>query len=122
MASWVSPKRDVLIGLAAVATHRDHLRRAAKLYGAGEALREAAGLSLKPLANTPYNYEGYLATVRAGLDEPGFDAAWSEGRTMSPEQAIEYALSEEEPSATQPSSATGQPPRWSIRPGSPPER
>ena len=35
-------------------------------------------------------------------------AAWSEGLTMSPEQAIEYALSTEKPSATLPSSATGQ--------------
>ena len=98
-----------LIGLAAVATHRDHLRRAAKLYGAGEALREAAGLSLKPMAEHAYDYEGYLATVHAGLDEPDFAAAWSEGRTMSLDQAIEYALSAEKPSATPPSSATTQP-------------
>ena len=93
-----------LIGLAAVATHRDRLRRAAKLYAASEALREAAGLSLKPIAKHSYDYEGYLATVRAGLDDPDFDAAWSEGLAMSLEQAIEYALSEEGSSATQPSS------------------
>ena len=98
-----------LIGLAAVATHRVSLRRAAKLYGASEALREAAGLSFKPVAKHSYDYEGYLATVRAGLDEPDFDAAWSEGLAMSFEQAIEYALSEEEPSATLPSSTTTQP-------------
>jgi non-specific serine/threonine protein kinase len=98
-----------LMGLAAVATHRDRLRRAAKLYGASEALREATGLSPKPFGRLTYDYEGYLATVRAGLNEPDFDAAWSEGRAMSLEQAIEYALSEEsEPSATLPSSATTQ--------------
>jgi non-specific serine/threonine protein kinase len=98
-----------LMGLAAVATHRDHLRRAAKLYGASEALREATGLSPKPLTNGRYDYEGYLATVRAGLDEPDFDAAWSEGRAMSLEQAIEYALSAKKPSATPPSSSMTQP-------------
>jgi predicted ATPase/DNA-binding CsgD family transcriptional regulator len=98
-----------LMGLAAVATHRDHLRRAAKLYGASEALREASGLSPRPFGRIAYDYEGYLATVRGGLDEPDFDAAWSEGRAMSLEQAIEYALSAEEPSATPPSSATTQP-------------
>jgi predicted ATPase/DNA-binding CsgD family transcriptional regulator len=98
-----------LMGLAAVATHRDHLRRAAQLYGAGEALREAAGLSPKPFGRITYDFEGYLATVRAGLDEPDFDAAWSEGRAMSLDEAIEYALSAEEPSATPPSSATAQP-------------
>ena len=98
-----------LMGLAAVATHRDHLRRAARLYGASEALREAIGLSPKPFGEARYDYEGYLATVQGGLPEPDFDAAWLEGRTMSPEQAIEYALSAEKPSATQPSSATTQP-------------
>jgi predicted ATPase/DNA-binding CsgD family transcriptional regulator len=98
-----------LMGLAAVATPRDHLRRAAQLYGAGEALREAAGLSPKPFGRITYDFEGYLATVRAGLDEPDFDAAWSEGRAMSLDEAIEYALSAEEPSATPPSSATAQP-------------
>ena len=94
-----------LMGLAAVATHREHLRRAAKLYGAGEALREAAGLSSNPFGEADYDYEGYLATVRAGLDEPDFDAAWSEGQAMSLEQAIDYALSESEPSTITPSSA-----------------
>ncbi len=98
-----------LMGLAAVATHQDYLRRAAKLYGAGEALRDATGLSSKPFGRAAYDYEGYLGTVRAGLDEPDFDAAWSEGRAMPLEQAIEYALSAEESSATPPSSATSQP-------------
>ena len=98
-----------LMGLAAVATHRDHLRRAAKLYGAGEALREAAGLSPKPFGRITYDYEGYLATVRAGLEEPDFDAASSEGLAMSLDQAIEYALSADKPSATPPSSAPGHP-------------
>ena len=109
-----------LIGLAAVATHRDHLRRAAKLYGASEALREAAGLSPKPVGRaTTYDYEGYLATVRAGLDEPDFDAAWSEGRAMSLEQAIEYALSEEEPSKISSSSAASVQPSTSPVPEHP---
>jgi DNA-binding CsgD family transcriptional regulator len=98
-----------LMGLAAVATHRDHLRRAAQLYGASEALREATGLSPKPFGRIAYDYEGYLAKVRAGLDEPDFDATWSEGRAMSLEQTIGYALSAEEPSATPPSPATTQP-------------
>ncbi len=56
-----------LMGLAAVATHRDHLRRAAKLYGTSEALREAAGLSLKPVAKHSYDYEGGLSPVRRTL-------------------------------------------------------
>jgi DNA-binding NarL/FixJ family response regulator len=39
-----------------------------------------------------------------------------EGRAMGLEQAIEYALSEEEPSATPPSSATGQASLSSVTP------
>ena len=42
-------------------------------------------------------YEQDLASARSSLDEMTWAAAWSEGRAMSPEQAIEYALSAEEP-------------------------
>jgi non-specific serine/threonine protein kinase len=41
-------------------------------------------------------YEQHLASARSSLDERTWAAAWSEGRAMSAEQAIEYALSEEE--------------------------
>ena len=42
-------------------------------------------------------YEQDLAAVRSTLGEASFEAAWAEGRTMSPEQAMEYAL--EQPTA-----------------------
>ena len=32
--------------------------------------------------------------MRAALSEASFEAAWAEGRVMSPERAIEYALGE----------------------------
>jgi hypothetical protein len=35
--------------------------------------------------------------VRAALGEEVFTAAWAEGRAMTPEQAISYALEEEGP-------------------------
>ncbi len=54
-------------------------------------------------------YEARRATVRSQLEEATWEAAWAEGRAMSPEQAIEYALSAEQPRATPPSSATTQP-------------
>ena len=37
-------------------------------------------------------YDQILAAVRAQLDEATFNAAWEEGRKMTLEQAIEYAL------------------------------
>jgi DNA-binding NarL/FixJ family response regulator len=51
----------------------------------------------------------YLATARSLLGEGSWEATLAQGRAMSMEEAIEYALSEEEPSATPPSSATTQP-------------
>jgi predicted ATPase/DNA-binding SARP family transcriptional activator len=68
--------------------------RAAKLWGAAESLRERMGMSLSYLDITASGYEQDLAAVRTELDEATFDAAWAEGRAMSPEQATEYALEE----------------------------
>lgn len=87
-----------LMGLAAVATHRGHLRRAAKLFGASEALQETGGFSLAALSSSEYDYEGYLDLVRAGLEDEEFEAAWTEGRMMSIEDATEYALGSEDAS------------------------
>jgi len=36
--------------------------------------------------------ERNVAAARAMLDPQEFDAAWAEGRAMTPEQAIAYAL------------------------------
>ena len=68
--------------------------QAARLWGAAEALRERMGMSLSYLDRTASGYEQNLADVRSALDEATFDAAWSEGRAMSPEEAAEYALEE----------------------------
>jgi non-specific serine/threonine protein kinase len=43
-----------------------------------------------------YDYEGYIAAAHAGLGEAAFEAAWAEGRAMTPEEAVEYALSKGE--------------------------
>jgi non-specific serine/threonine protein kinase len=79
---------------AAVSMRGDH-RRAALLFGAAEALREAVGAFVLPLYRA--EYDRGVAATRTGLDEATFSAAWSEGRAMMPEEAIEYALKTEEP-------------------------
>ena len=66
--------------------------RAARLFGATQTLREKFGTPLPPGYRT--EYESYLASTRAQLDEATFNAAWSEGNAMTMEQAIEYALAE----------------------------
>ena len=75
-------------------------RGAAKLWGAAEAHREQMGWSLSYLDLTTSDYEQDLDAARASLDETAFDAAWAEGRTMSPDLALQYALSTEEPIPT----------------------
>ena len=38
------------------------------------------------------DYAASMDQVRVQLGEKGYESAWSEGRAMSSEQAIEYAL------------------------------
>jgi class 3 adenylate cyclase len=67
--------------------------RAARLFGAAEAHRKITGLPL-PLFHRS-DYDRPVAIIRAGLKEEAFSATWAEGRAMTLEQAIEYALAPE---------------------------
>ena len=99
-------------GLGKVNALRGRPVRAARLWGAAEGLRERMGMSLSKFDITYSGYEQVLAAVRSALDEAAFDAAWAEGRAMSPEQAIEYALSkedEEEPASASTTKMTSEP-------------
>ena len=66
--------------------------RAARLWGAAEALRESIGAPPTPEAR-PY-YKRSTAAARAQLGEAAWEAAFAEGMAMSPEEAAEYALGE----------------------------
>jgi predicted ATPase/DNA-binding SARP family transcriptional activator len=86
---------ESLEGLACLAGTEGEAERAARLFGAAEALREAVGYQHTPEEEALG--EPYLATTRSRLDEATWEVSWAEGRAMSMEQAIEYALSEEKP-------------------------
>jgi predicted ATPase/DNA-binding SARP family transcriptional activator/DNA-binding CsgD family transcriptional regulator len=86
---------ESLEGLACISGAHGEAERAARLLGAGEALREAVGSEHLPEEDALR--EPYLATTRSQLDEASWDSSWAEGRAMPMEQAIEYALSEENP-------------------------
>jgi ATP/maltotriose-dependent transcriptional regulator MalT len=75
-----------LEGLAGVVATRGELACAAKLWGAAEALREAIGAPIPPVDRA--EYERIVAAARSHLGEKAFAAAWAEGRTMTPEQAL----------------------------------
>jgi predicted ATPase/class 3 adenylate cyclase len=99
-----------LEGLAGIAATSGQPQRGARLFGAAEALREVVGIPLPPVNRA--DYERDVAVARADLDETAFAAAWAEGRAMTLEQAMAYALepTPEEPPTAQPQSVRPQPP------------
>lgn len=76
--------------VASVAGSQGRPIRAARLWGAAESLLEAIGSMLTAMER--HFYEPYIAAARARLDEAAWEAAWEEGKAMTPEEAVEYAL------------------------------
>jgi predicted ATPase/class 3 adenylate cyclase len=68
--------------------------RAARLWGAATSLREAIGSPRAPMEQEKYNKE--VAQVRSALGDAAFAAAFEEGRAMTLEEALEYALAKAE--------------------------
>jgi predicted ATPase/DNA-binding SARP family transcriptional activator/DNA-binding CsgD family transcriptional regulator len=85
------------LGLGKVAFLRGNPVRAARLWGAAEALREQMGMSLSTFDLDHSGYEQDLARARSSVDERTWAASWAEGRALAPDHAIEYALSADEP-------------------------
>ena len=85
-----------LLGVALIDALDGRPARAARLWAAAEALREAIGLAIVLWDHAPTDYQARLAATRSQLGEEAFAAAWEEGRAMTPEEAIDYALRPEE--------------------------
>ena len=77
-----------LEGMASV--DQDEPGRAARLFGAAAALREAIGAP-RPPAFRNY-HECNLTAVRDRLGQEAFEKAYTEGQKLTPEGAVEYAL------------------------------
>jgi predicted ATPase/DNA-binding CsgD family transcriptional regulator len=75
-----------LQGLGAVVASQGHLEWAAQLWGTADALQETAFVLIAAVVRA--GYERSVARVQAQLGEPAFAAAWSKGRTMTPEQVL----------------------------------
>src|SRR6266702_6429905 len=75
-----------LEGLAAVVAAQGELTWAARLWGAAEVHREVIGAPLPPVDHAAY--QGSIAAARSQLGDKIFAAAWTEGLTMTPEQAL----------------------------------
>jgi predicted ATPase/DNA-binding SARP family transcriptional activator len=84
---------NCLIACGALANGRKQFLRAAQIFGAREAMHDSIGTNLDPGLKRLYIFQ--VDQTRAMLNESDFASAWDEGREMTMEQAIEYALNEE---------------------------
>jgi tetratricopeptide (TPR) repeat protein len=80
-------------GLAGVAVSRGRAERAARLFGAAEALREKTGVGVSWSAWRGLN-ERDLASTREALGPEAFEAARAEGRAMTLEETVAEVLAE----------------------------
>jgi tetratricopeptide (TPR) repeat protein len=95
----ISQELDIKIGfarglgaMAKIACLQQQWERAARLFGAADALHKTIGAPLPP----PFqrDVDKHLATLRQSLDEATFYACWNAGRDMTPQQAVADALNE----------------------------
>ena len=90
-----------LWGLAGVAGYRGKAERAARLLGAEQALCESIGAVLTPADESAFDRG--VAAARAVLGEAAFATVMAQGRTMSLDEALDYALTDElEPASDSP--------------------
>jgi predicted ATPase/DNA-binding SARP family transcriptional activator len=81
-----------LTSLAELAVSTGEYERAARLHGIAELLREELKVPLTAVAQE--DMERDRAAMQAALGEAATAAAWADGKTLSLEQAIAYALEE----------------------------
>jgi predicted ATPase/serine/threonine protein kinase len=89
-----------LLGLANLICAQGQAERAARLFGAEEVLRETIGAHLSPSERSDYDHN--VAIACGALSKEAFAAAWEEGRAMTLQQAIAYALEGKSISPNQP--------------------
>jgi predicted ATPase/DNA-binding SARP family transcriptional activator len=80
----------ILPSFAAFALKAAEPQRASRLYAAAEVLRQATRALISAAQSKVYAEN--IATARAQLGEAAFSKAWAEGRAMTVEQTIAYAL------------------------------
>ncbi|HKV58643.1 MAG TPA: tetratricopeptide repeat protein, partial [Ktedonobacteraceae bacterium] len=93
-----------LVELGEVVAAQQHYAWAAQLWGVSEVLREASNIPV-PLVERA-DYERAVSAVRTQLGERAFAAAWSEGRSLTAEQAL---AAKGQKQTTVPSAPTSEP-------------
>ena len=80
--------------LAGVAMAQGQMEKAVRLFGAATVLRSSIGSVIDPADQD--RYKKNLNSLRVKLGKQRFKATWDEGRAMSMEQAVSYALEEQD--------------------------
>ncbi|HMU94417.1 MAG TPA: hypothetical protein PKE43_15530, partial [Anaerolineales bacterium] len=75
---------------AMIAVVEEEPQRAAKLFGAADAIREVTGH--KPTDEEQAEEAQFISRLRAMITEAEFNALWAEGKSMTMGQAIQLAL------------------------------
>jgi hypothetical protein len=73
-----------------IALAQNQNERALQLFGAASALREKGGTPMTP--DEQRYFDEQLQGLRAKLDSMKLDSMWSQGRALTMESAIAYAL------------------------------
>jgi predicted ATPase/DNA-binding CsgD family transcriptional regulator len=76
--------------LSGIIATRGHPSQAAILLGASERLLQTMGATFQPADKS--EIDGYLVAIREQLDEESFENAMAEGRSLTFEQAVSFAL------------------------------
>jgi hypothetical protein len=80
--------------LSGIIAMRGHPEQAAILFGASENVLEKMGAKLQPADKI--EVDDYLVAIREQLDEKSFESALAEGRSMTFEQAVTFALNKQD--------------------------
>ena len=83
-----------LAGFSCVLAMTGKPDRAARLFGAVESLLEGMGMSGRMDRSDQKEFDGYVSLVRDQLDKTTFESAWAEGRAMTLDKVIDFALKE----------------------------
>jgi predicted ATPase/class 3 adenylate cyclase len=86
--------QHALEGFACLVGAHGEAKRAARLWGAALALHEAKGIPRDP--DFLSEADARISVVRSDTAEEAWEEAWEEGRAMSLEEAVSYALEREE--------------------------
>ena len=87
---------ECLAGLAGVAADAGDVMRATEILAAGTALLDAIGVPLAPVDRLTLDRD--IDATRARMGPAQWETAWSTGRFLTMEQAVELARTEETPS------------------------